>query len=51
MSVVLDCLGDGLTTDEIVMQYPSLTTEAVRAAASYGAALAREELLPLAGDR
>ncbi len=35
----------------VVMQYPSLTTEAVRAAASYGAALAREELLPLAGDR
>lgn len=51
VSVVLDCLGDGMTTDEIVQQYPSLTTQAVRAAASYGAALARDEFLPLAGDR
>ena len=51
VSIVLDCLGDGMTSDEIVQQYPSLTPEAVRAAASYGAALAREEFLPLAGDR
>jgi uncharacterized protein (DUF433 family) len=32
--------------DPIVSQYPSLTTEAIRAAAAYGAALAREEILP-----
>jgi uncharacterized protein (DUF433 family) len=50
VSVVLDCLGDGMTTDEIAQQYPSLTPEAVRAAASYGAALAREEMLPLVGN-
>ena len=51
VSIVLDCLGDGMTIDEIVGEYPSLTAEAVRAAASYGAALAREEVLPLVGDR
>lgn len=51
VSVVLDCLGDGMTAEEIGAQYPSLSGDAVRAAASYGAALAREEILPLAGDR
>jgi uncharacterized protein (DUF433 family) len=51
VSVVLDCLGDGMAIGEIVDQYPSLTPENVRAAAAYGAALAREEVLPLAGDR
>lgn len=33
--------------DEIVAEYPSLTVEGVGAAAAYGAALTREELLPL----
>lgn len=51
VSVVLDCLGAGMTAEEIGLQYPSLSGDAVRAAASYGAALAREEVLPLAGDR
>ncbi len=50
-SVVLDCLGDGMTPDEILEQYPSLSTASIRAAAAYGAELARDELLPLAGDR
>lgn len=50
-SVVLDCLGDGMTAEEIIEQYPSLTTASIRAAAAYGAELAREELLPLTGDR
>ncbi len=47
VSVILDCLAAGMSEDAIVSQYPSLTTEAVRAAAAYGAALAREEILPL----
>jgi uncharacterized protein (DUF433 family) len=51
VSVVLDCLADGMSIDEIVGQYPSLTHDDVRAAAAYGAALAREEVLPLTGDR
>ena len=49
VSVVLDCLAAGLGEDEILRQYPNptLTVEGVRAAAAYGAALAREEIRPL----
>jgi uncharacterized protein (DUF433 family) len=42
VSVVLDNLAAGLTTDEIVGSYPSLTGEDVRACVAYGAELARE---------
>ena len=48
VSVVLDCLAAGMTETEIVEQYPTLTVDGVRAAAAYGALLARDELLPLA---
>jgi len=47
VSVVLGCLADGMTVDEILADYPSLSAEAIRAALGYGAALATEELLPL----
>ena len=47
VSVVLDCLAAGLSEAEIIEQYPTLTVEGVRAAAAYGAALAREEIHPL----
>lgn len=49
VSVVLDCLADGMTEVEIVEEYPSLTTAGVRAAAAYRAMLARDELVRLAG--
>ena len=51
VSIVLDCLGDGMSVEQIIDQYPSLSPEAIRAAAAYGAELAREELLPLSADR
>lgn len=51
VSIVLDCLGDGMTTEQILEQYPSLSAAAIRAAAAYGAELAREEVLPLTSDR
>ncbi len=47
VSVILDCLAAGMTTNEILAEYPVVTVPGVRAAAAYGAALAREELLPL----
>jgi uncharacterized protein (DUF433 family) len=47
VSVVLDCLAAGMTSEAIIDQYPSLTEEGIMAAAAYGAALAREELVPL----
>jgi len=42
VSVVLDCIAAGMTEDQILAQYPTLTVEGIRAAAAYGAALARE---------
>jgi uncharacterized protein (DUF433 family) len=48
VAVILDNLAEGMPPDEIVVQYPSLTLDDVRAAISYAAALAREEeLVPL----
>jgi hypothetical protein len=40
-------LAAGLTAEQITAEYPTVTVAGVRAAAAYGAALAREELLPL----
>lgn len=47
VSVVLDALAEGMTEAEILVGYPTLSVEGVRAAAAYGAALAREELVLL----
>ena len=47
VSVVLDNLATGLTTEEIVQSYPSLSQEAVRAAITYAAELARERVIAL----
>ncbi len=51
VSVIFDCLAAGMTAGEITAEYPSLTNAGVRAAAAYGAALAREELLPIPQSR
>ena len=47
VSVVLDALAEGMGEAEILVGYPTLPVEGVRAAAAYGAALAREELVLL----
>ena len=47
VSVVLDNMAAGLTVDEILQSYPSLTLEAVRAAIAYAAELARERVVSL----
>jgi uncharacterized protein (DUF433 family) len=46
-SVVLDNLAAGLTPDEILKSYPSLTHEGIRATITYAAELARERVLLL----
>jgi uncharacterized protein (DUF433 family) len=51
VSVILDCLAAGMTAEEITAEYPTVTAVGVRAAAAYGAALAREDLLPLPQSR
>ncbi len=48
VSVVLDNLAAGLTVDDILASYPSLTTEGIRASIAYAADLARERVVLLA---
>lgn len=50
VSVILDALAAGMTEDEILAEYPTLTNEAIRAAAAYGADLARDEYPAVAGS-
>ena len=47
VSVILDCIAAGMAADEITAEYPVVSIAGVRAAAAYGAELAREELLPI----
>lgn len=47
VSVVLDNLAAGLSADEIVASYPSLSREAVQAAITYAAELARERVVAI----
>ena len=47
VSVILDNLASGLTPDEIMRSYPSLTREAVQATILYAAELARERVVAI----
>lgn len=44
VTIVLDALAAGLDTAEILRHYPTLTSGGVRAAAAYGAWLAKQEV-------
>lgn len=47
VSVVLDNLAAGVTLDELLRSYPSLSREAVQATVAYAADLARERVVPM----
>jgi uncharacterized protein (DUF433 family) len=47
VSVILDNVAAGLTIEEIIKSYPSLTREAVQAAISYAAELTRERVVAI----
>ncbi|MDD5559750.1 DUF433 domain-containing protein [Candidatus Methylomirabilis sp.] len=47
VSVVLDNLAAGVTVEELLRSYPSLSREAVQAAVAYAADLARERIVPM----
>jgi uncharacterized protein (DUF433 family) len=47
VSVVMDNLAAGLTMDEILRSYPSLSREAVQAAIAYAAELTRERIVSM----
>lgn len=48
IAIILDALGEGLTSDEIMDHYPQLQPEDIRAALIYGAELAQENTWQLA---
>ena len=45
VSVILDNLAAGLSPDEILRSYPTLSLEAIQAAITYAAELARERVV------
>ena len=45
--VILDNLAAGLTVEEIVESYPSVSSDAVEAALLYAAELTKERVVPL----
>jgi uncharacterized protein (DUF433 family) len=47
VSVILDNLAAGVSVDEVLQSYPSLSREDVQAAIAYAAELARERVVPL----
>ncbi|MYB19545.1 MAG: DUF433 domain-containing protein [Holophagales bacterium] len=49
VTAILDNLAAGLSPEEIVRSYPSMTTASVRAARSYAAELAKERVSGLPG--
>ena len=48
VSVVLDNLAAGMTHEQILKDYPSLTEEDIHCAISYAAELSRERIISLA---
>jgi uncharacterized protein (DUF433 family) len=49
VSVVLDNLAQGLSEEEILKSYPSLSKDAMKAAIAYAADLARERVVAFGG--
>jgi uncharacterized protein (DUF433 family) len=47
VSVILDNFAAGVTIDEILHSYPSLSPEDIQAAISYAAALTRERVIAI----
>jgi uncharacterized protein (DUF433 family) len=48
---IVNMVANGMTTEEIIKEYPDLETEDVRQSLQYAAFLAREEVYPTAGSR
>lgn len=51
VSVILDNLAEGLSSDEILRSYPSLKPEDIQAALSYAAELAQERIILMASGK
>ena len=47
VSLILDFLANGETTEQILEAYPQLTADDIRAALAYGAEVARKRIVPV----
>jgi len=47
VSLILEFLASGETTEQILEAYPQLTADDIRAAIAYGAEVARERIVPV----
>ena len=47
VSLILDFLADGMSTEEILANYPGLTGDDILAAIAYGAEMSRERVIPI----
>jgi uncharacterized protein (DUF433 family) len=47
VSLILDLLASGTSTEELLAEYPQLTVDDVRAAIAYGAEMARERFVEI----
>lgn len=47
VSVILDCIAEGMTEEDILIEYPSLKKGDVNVALMYAASLTRGEIIPL----
>ncbi|NHJ48981.1 MAG: DUF433 domain-containing protein [Asgard group archaeon] len=50
LSVILDCVAEGMSEEEILKEYPSLKKGDVSVALQYAASLARGETIPLKAE-
>lgn len=48
---IVNMVANGMTTEEIIKEYPDLEAEDVRQSLQYAAFLTREEIYPTAGSR
>ena len=47
VSLILDLLAEGATMDEILLEYPSLSEEDIRASIAYGSEMSRERYVEI----
>lgn len=50
VSLILDFLASGMTTDEVLAEYPQLTREDILAAIAYGAEMSRERYILVSAE-
>lgn len=50
VSLLVNLVANGMTTNEILKEYPDLAAEDIRQALQYAACLAREEVHPVGGE-